>query len=101
MRWVLPGGAVLGARDRKGDERAVACRPRAAVVESVRPPRPPTVWKRLLAAVKPVQAWLAGFSWRRPFPREGLADVKLVLEVLGLLVALITAVLALLGWSRN
>ena len=52
MRWVLPGGAVLGASDREGDERAVACRPRAAVLESVRPPRPLTIRERLRAAMK-------------------------------------------------
>ena len=47
MRWVLPGGAVLGANGVQGDEQAVACRPGVAVVESMRPPRPPTIRERL------------------------------------------------------
>jgi hypothetical protein len=97
---VLPGGAVLDKTDREGDVLAVVCRPRAAVVEAVRPPRPPTILERLCARVKRVRAWLAG-CWRQIRSRKGLATVKLFLEVLGALVALITAVLALFGWSRK
>src|SRR5437016_4628355 len=33
MRWLLPGGAVLGGRSHWEGERLVACRPLAAVVE--------------------------------------------------------------------
>jgi hypothetical protein len=94
---VLPGGAVLGARDREGDERAVACRPGAAVLESV---RPLTLLERLRAAVKRVRGRLAGF-WQWLGSREGIATVKRVLEVLVLLVGLITAILALFGVTRK
>ena len=37
MRRVLPGGATLGGGSHGGDERRVACRPRAAVLERTRP----------------------------------------------------------------
>jgi hypothetical protein len=97
MRWVLPGGAVLGGRDRRGNERAVACRPRAAVLESV---RPLTLLERLRAAVKRVRGRLAGF-WRWLCTPKGLAIVKRVLEVLALLVGLIATILALLAGLRR
>ena len=97
MRWVLPGGAVLGGSNRRGDEPAVACRPGAAVLESV---RPLTLLERLRAAVKRVRGRLAGF-WRWLCSPKGLATVKRVLEVLALLVGLITAILALLVGLRR
>jgi hypothetical protein len=42
MRHVLPGGATLGGDSQGGNERLVACRPRAAVLERtrLRPPLP-------------------------------------------------------------
>jgi hypothetical protein len=100
MRWVLPGGAKLGERDRAGDELAMACRPGAAVLERVRPPRPPTIWERLCAAVKRVWAGLAG-CWGWFYDPKGPDTLKRVLEVLTALVALITAILALFSWMRN
>jgi hypothetical protein len=92
MRRVLPGGAVLN-----GDaQRAVACRPGAAVVESVRRPRPPSPLVRLLSAARRLPG-----RWRRFWSVERLSAAKLFLEVLVVLVGLVGAVLALLGWSRN
>jgi hypothetical protein len=93
----MPGGAVLGARDREGDERAVACRPGAAVLESV---RPLPLLERLWAAVKRVLDKLAGF-WRWLGSPKGLATVERVLKVLTLLVGLITAILALFAVTRK
>lgn len=100
MRWVLPGGAVLGGRDRRGNERPVACRPGAAVRESVRPPRRRTIRERLRAAVKWVRGRLAGF-WRWLWSPKGLATVRRVLGVLAGLVGLIAAILGLLGGLRR
>jgi hypothetical protein len=79
----LPAGAVL-----EGDDKlTVACRPGAAVVESMRPPSPPPPWwKRVLR-------WL--------IDPERLPTVKLVLEVLAVLVGLVGAVLAVFGLSRK
>jgi hypothetical protein len=100
MRWVLPGGAVLRERSREGEEREVACRPHAAVLESI---RPKTIWEQLVSAVK--RFWsgfttLAARIWRwlitlRP------STVKQWLEVLVVLVGLIGAILALFGLSRK
>ncbi len=92
MRWVLPGGAVLGGNQRGHGERAVACRPGAAVLESLKLRPPPSCWERLRSIVKAV---LAFFSVKQ------LTTVKLVLEVLAVLVGLIGAILALFGWSRK
>ncbi len=93
MRWVLPGGAELGARDREADERAVACRPGFAVLESV---RPLTILKRLRAALKGVRDRLVRFR-RWLFSARG----KRVLEVLVLVIGLISAILALFGWPQR
>jgi hypothetical protein len=65
MKRILPGGAVLGERDRKGNEWEVAGRPHAAVVESMSPPRKPSLIERLLAALR----WL--------FSKEQLPTTKL------------------------
>jgi hypothetical protein len=97
MRWVLPGGAVLERRDRGGNEREVACRPRAAVLEALRPPPPPPRWlwrfqRWLLRGIRHLPGRVAAL-----FSREGLLGVKLWLEVLGLLVGLIVAILGLLA----
>jgi hypothetical protein len=90
MRWVLPGGAVLGGTNRKGCERPVVCRPHAAVLERTRP-RPAIV--RCLTYLAPCLTKVG-----RSLPR--LTKTKLFLEVLVLLVGLIGAILALLGLSR-
>lgn len=82
MRLILPGGAVL-TLDGK-DDRAVACRPIAAVRVRMVPVKP--------APTPPSP---------RPPLRERLTDAKLVIEVLLGLVGLIAAILALFGWSRQ
>ena len=75
MQWVLPGGAKLNG----GDERAVACRPLAAVRERTVPAKG--------------RCWLS--------LRSRLATAKLWIEVLAALVGLIGAVLALFGLLRK
>jgi hypothetical protein len=86
MRWVLPGGAVL-----EGDDKlTVACRPGAAVIESMKPPAPQP---------PPPPPWIRLFRW--VISRKRLATVKLVVEVLAALVGLIGAVLTLFRlWGR-
>ena len=93
MRWVLPGGAVLG-----GGDRPVACRPRGAVVQQVRPHGPivsalpePSASILLPTAINPVKQG----------HRERLTTVKLWLEVLAILVGLLGTLLALLGLSNR
>ncbi len=100
MRWVLPGGAELGERNCGSEERTVACRPQAAVLESMSRPRRKNLVERLVSAVKLL---LGGFTtfWQRFFSVERLPTVKLWLEVLAVLVGLIGAILALFGWSRR
>src|SRR5437868_1635993 len=112
MRWVLPGGATLGGSDRGGNERLVACRPRAAV--EVRPPphldaTPPQTG----AGPDPVPPLRPPSQPPAPPPRSDsppapppprkrrsrrpwLSTVKRLLEVLAVLVGLISAILALL-----
>lgn len=56
MRRVLPGGATLGGGSHGGDERPVACRPGAAVLERTRlrrPAGPPQTGTGQTAADKP------------------------------------------------
>jgi hypothetical protein len=104
MRWILPGGAVLGERNRRDNERAVACRPRAAVLESM---RPKTFRERLRCKVKGLlSAGKRGLGSVTTFvcrlwSKEWLPTVERVLKVLTLLVGLITAILALFGLSRK
>ena len=90
MRWVLPGGAALGGNNREGDERPVACRPRAAVLERTRPPASNSTATAELVPDPPPKD-----------PPRRLATVKQFLEVLAVFVGLIGAVLALLGLSRK
>ena len=97
MRRVLPGGAILGERNHEGNEREVACRPRAAVLESISR-LPPEGW--LLATLKLVLHKFTTF-WQWLLSPRGLLLIKRLLEVLAVLVGLIGAVLALLGWSRR
>ncbi len=97
MRWVLPGGAVLGKSSRGSGELSVVCRPGAAVLESMRPPPR----KPLLSRMKRLLSRNATFIRQRFFSEEHLPRVKLWLEVLVLLVGLIGAILALLGVSRK
>jgi hypothetical protein len=89
MKRVLPGGAVIGERDRNAPEREVACRPGAAVVESMSPPWRASLIERLWAALK----WL--------FSKEQLPTTKLWLEVIAVIVGLIGGILALLGWTQR
>jgi len=86
IRWWLPGGAVLDRRNRDGHEWAVACRPRAAVVESR---RRLTFLEWLLSTINWLWFWFL----------EHLKPVKLVVQILVGLVALIGAILALLAGS--
>ncbi len=113
MLWVLPGGAILGGRNREGEE-LVAYRPQAAVEVRTSPPRtvpgqpdgqatepapqpehsqptlPPPPRTRQKSKVK-----------RRSGRQNWLSTVKRVLEVLAILVGLIGAILALLGALRK
>jgi hypothetical protein len=104
MRWVLPGGAVLGGSNRKGEDWPVVCRPQGAVLERTIPSAPiahlqpesiPTATVTLVAPPAPVP------DPSPPKPTDRLGKVKLFLEILGLLVGLISAILALFGLSRK
>src|SRR5205807_2480810 len=114
MRWVLPGGAVLGRSSRGAGGRPVACRPldaglerrsrrRAMVPEppGVSPapavvpvPDAPVMRKLAVGAVSPAAAVEPVPDPPRPKLTERLATVKLLLEVLAVLVGLVGAVLA-------
>jgi hypothetical protein len=104
MRWILPGGAVLGERNRRENKSPVVCRPGAAVLESVRPPRLLKQLrqkaKQLLSTVKGLRASFIAFI-RQLLSPEQLRYVKLILAVVAVLVGLITALLALFGLSRK
>ena len=59
MRWVLPGGAILGESNREDHERTVACRPLAAVQER----KPPPVTVDPVDPVNPVDAPTTQQGW--------------------------------------
>jgi hypothetical protein len=122
MRWVLPGGAVLCGSNRGDDERSVACRPRAAVLERTSPrwpavpaqtevspppaaepppdPPPKEPTERLFTTKPEVKEQVVSKpSTQKPVGR--LSTMKLWLEVLALLVGLIGAILALFGGLRK
>jgi hypothetical protein len=96
MRWVLPGGAVLGGRNRQGNVREAAFRPQAAVFESMRRLLAWAFLKWLLSTVRLLPGRIAGL-----FSRDRLPTVKLWLEILGLFIGLIGAILALLAGLRK
>jgi len=123
MRWVLPGGAILNVGNHGSDQRAVACRPLAAVLErsspcplaastqaemnSTKAPTQqatgPPLLDPLLTQTEPSLTTAAG-SFPDPSRQKltgRLSIVKLILEVLAVLVGLITAILALLSGSRK
>jgi hypothetical protein len=98
MRWVLPGGAVLGGKNRREARRVdeaqeVACRPLAAALERMRSPSP---WRRLRSKATRLVGLVVTF-----FSVERLTTAKLVLEVLAVLVGLIGGILVLLGVLRK
>jgi hypothetical protein len=122
MRLVLPGGAKLGGSNRGGNERPVACRPRAGVVEASRTlgatgsePAPVSpadalgpaqVADRQPGEVGPARVGPTATAGPVPDPprpkfAERLSTVKLLLELLAVLVGLIGAILALFGGLRK
>jgi hypothetical protein len=93
MRYTLPGGATLGS----GDKRRVVCRPLVAVIERTRPtPLPRRLWCTIKRLTTEGLATVNRFT-----AAERLVRVKLLLGVLTALVGLVSAVLALFGWSRK
>jgi hypothetical protein len=82
MRLVLPGGAKLREIGRVGGVRTVAYRPLAGVEESLRK-LAPSFWERL-------SRWL--------MPR--MPAIRIVLQVLGALAGLITAILGWFAWRK-
>ena len=105
MRRVLPGGATLGGSRHESNERPVACRPLASVVERTIPRRKtPSDDDKLITRAEPPplppepppQA-----PEKHPATIKQLSTVKLVLEVLIAIVGLIGAILALFGIARK
>ncbi len=93
MRRVLPGGATPGGTNHESDERRVACRPLATVVERTRQRK---------AAVQPatgVETPLGPVQKtdrpKAPTLMERLSSIKLMLELLAVIVGLIGAIVAL------
>jgi hypothetical protein len=106
MRWILPGGAVLGGSNRGSGEPPVACRPGTAVLvrmsrREATVPEPREVTAPELPRATPTAPTQTQPDPPRPKLAERLATVKLLLEVLAVLVGLIGAILALLGLSRK